>query len=612
MSQDIVKFVESLTGRQRAWGWFLLDLLGFIAAGLLTYFFFYRLISIEFAAMLLFVGLFFVVYKAAAYFTQGDSEIVRYSGSRQFMLMAFNLTAGAVVAGLLTLLFYRHFSGRLIILCYILVLSFSLLSRILWQIIYTYGRRRQADHRIKNIILIGAGDGAHLFMQNYKQESESVKILAAFDDDPSKAGKKIEGVPIIGSVDSIANYVAHQPVDEAVIAIPSLPPEDYTRILEILNQLGIAFYKMPKLEDLVLGNYSPNNQLQDIDITDLLGRDEIKLDESKLHDELYNKTILVTGAGGSIGSEIVRQVSKFNPARVVLLGHGENSIYLINQEMQKNRAGIEYIPIITDIQNYQRLYDVFSHYQPDIVYHAAAHKHVPLMEGSPREAFLNNVKGTYNVAKAVNDAHIKKMVMISTDKAVNSTNVMGSTKRMAELIVTGFDKVSQSTYCAVRFGNVLGSRGSVIPLFKKQIAAGGPVTVTDFRMTRYFMTIPEASRLVIYAGASAQGGEVFILDMDEPVKIIDLAKKIILLSGHSLDEIKIVESGIRPGEKLYEELLTGTEQVDSQLNEKVFVGKVAKFDLDKIESKIAGLDQIDDDDQLKAEIIAFANQTTAG
>lgn len=317
---------------------------------------------------------------------------------------------------------------------------------------------------------------------------------------------------------------------------------------------------------------------------------------------------MVTGAGGSIGSEICRQVSKFAPKRLLLLGHGENSIYLINRELSsKYRDSIQIVPIIADIQDRDLMFKLMREYKPDVVYHAAAHKHVPLMEYNPREAVKNNIFGTKNVAEAAKAAGIPKFVMVSTDKAVNPPNVMGATKRFAEMIVTGLNEPDKTQFAAVRFGNVLGSRGSVVPLFKEQIKKGGPITVTDFRMTRYFMTIPEASRLVIQAGYLAKGGEVFVLDMGEPVRILDLAKKIIKLSGHTEEDIQIVESGIRPGEKLYEELLSTSERVQEQIHDKIFVGRVTSKPLEEVEEIINHLDQLSET-ELKETLIQNAKQ----
>ena len=350
------------------------------------------------------------------------------------------------------------------------------------------------------------------------------------------------------------------------------------------------------------------NKLREIDIADLLGRKEVILDQTSLKSNIEGKTVLVTGAGGSIGSELCRQIACFSPARLLLLGHGENSIYLIHKELKnKFQDQIEIVPIIADIQDRKRIFQIMKTYRPDRVYHAAAHKHVPLMETNPQEAVKNNIYGTRNVAEASKAAGVSKFVMISTDKAVNPPNVMGATKRVAEMIVTGLNEEGKTLFSAVRFGNVLGSRGSVVPLFKEQIAKGGPVTVTDFRMTRYFMTIPEASRLVIQAGALMQGGEVFVLDMGEPVKILDLAKKMISLSGQSEADIKIVETGIRPGEKLYEELLSTQEKVDEQIYEKIFVGNVCAPTQEEVTAFIASLSELNGT-ELKQRLLDFAKQ----
>lgn len=349
--------------------------------------------------------------------------------------------------------------------------------------------------------------------------------------------------------------------------------------------------------------------MKEIDVVDLLGREEVKLDMDSIKDQITGKVILVTGAGGSIGSELCRQVMKFNPKQLLLLGHGENSIYQIHQELlNSHRHGqTEFVPIIADVQDRKLIFELMAEYKPDIIYHAAAHKHVPLMEYNPREAIKNNVYGTKNVAEAAKANNVKNFVMISTDKANHPTSVMGSTKRMAEMIVTSLNEPGKTKFSAVRFGNVLGSRGSVIPLFRKQIAKGGPITVTDFRMTRYFMTIPEASRLVIQSGALAKGGEIFILDMSEPVKIVDLAKNMIRLSGLTEDDIEIVESGIRPGEKLYEELLLDKERNDEEVFEKIFVGNIQGFSMDEVMSFVAGLSE--DDDELAKQVLVFANES---
>ncbi|MDN6541914.1 MAG: polysaccharide biosynthesis protein, partial [Tetragenococcus koreensis] len=379
-------------------------------------------------------------------------------------------------------------------------------------------------------------------------------------------------------------------------------------IFDLLENNQVTVNTMPSMEEMASGKINIS-KLKEIDVVDLLGRDEAKLDVDSIKDQITDKIILVTGAGGSIGSEITRQVIQFNPRQLILLGHGENSIYLIHRELStrcKERT-TELVPIIADVQNREKIFEVMSKYQPDIVYHAAAHKHVPLMEFNPKEAVKNNVYGTKNVAEAAKAHAVEQFVMVSTDKANNPPNVMGATKRIAEMIVTGMNEKGTTKFSAVRFGNVLGSRGSVIPLFREQLANGGPLTVTDFRMTRYFMTIPEASRLVIQSGALANGGEVFVLDMHEPVKILDLAKNMVRLSGYSEDDIEIVETGIRPGEKLYEELLLDKERSEEQVHDQIFVGNVNGYSLDEVLEFVDYLP--DNDEQLANEVVNFANSS---
>ena len=427
------------------------------------------------------------------------------------------------------------------------------------------------------------------------------------DDDKNKQNTYLHGVKVVGTTEQIPEIVGNYEVEQIVIAIPSLAPDDYERIVEYCQQTEVKVNAMPKYEQVITGKLSVS-KLQEIDIADLLGRKEVKLDQQSLKSNLKCKTVLVTGAGGSIGSELCRQIAQFCPARLLLLGHGENSIYLIHKELSSRyKDDIELIPIIADIQDRERIFHIMETYRPDRVYHAAAHKHVPLMEYNPTEAVKNNIYGTRNVAEAAKAAGVAKFVMISTDKAVNPPNVMGATKRVAEMVVTSLNEEGKTLFSAVRFGNVLGSRGSVVPLFKEQIAKGGPITVTDFRMTRYFMTIPEASRLVIQAGALMQGGEVFVLDMGEPVKILDLAKKMITLSGHTEEEIQIQEAGIRPGEKLYEELLSAKEKVNDQVYEKIFVGNVQSLPKIEVDSYVDSLLSLGAND-LKDSLVKFAQQ----
>jgi FlaA1/EpsC-like NDP-sugar epimerase len=441
----------------------------------------------------------------------------------------------------------------------------------------------QPQTQKKRALIVGAGSAGSMLVRQLKKSQDTDLFPIGFvDDDPKKQKLQIYGVTVLGKTKDIPNLVDILNVETIVIAIPSLNKKEIQKIYLECSKTKAKTQIMPLIEDLISGKVSVS-QIREVQVEDLLGRKPVELDINSISKNITGKTILVTGAGGSIGSEICRQVSKFKPKKLLLLGHGENSIYQIDMEL-RNRHGkdFEIIPIIADVQDRDRIFEVMSVHVPDVVYHAAAHKHVPLMEYNPKEAVKNNVIGTKNVAEAADMFGVNTFVLVSTDKAVNPTNVMGSTKRIAEMVIQQLDKSSHTNYVAVRFGNVLGSRGSVIPLFKKQIQAGGPVTVTHPDMTRYFMTIPEASRLVMQAGALARGGEIFVLDMGEPVKIVDLAKNLIHLSGYNIDEIGIKYAGIRPGEKMYEELLGENEVHKKEVFPKIFIGKTVDFDYGRV------------------------------
>lgn len=540
------------------------------------------------------------------------TRINRYTNLREIMAIFFATTCQFLV-GLLVMQFFwnQTFSRRFELLSYILTLTLIIASRLAWRIFVEQRNRRQGKGtKIERTIIVGAGEGGRILQNSLigTPTSGEIDIIGFVDDDPNKVGTYLAGKKVLGTLSDLPQLIKDNQIDMVTIAIPSLPR---TRLQEIFAKLADTTVKvnaMPSMEDMASGKISIS-RLKEIDVVDLLGREEVKLDMDSIKDQITGKVILVTGAGGSIGSELCRQVMKFNPKQLLLLGHGENSIYQIHQEMvNSHRHGqTEFVPIIADVQDRKLIFELMAEYKPDIIYHAAAHKHVPLMEYNPREAVKNNVYGTKNIAEAAKANNVKNFVMISTDKANHPTSVMGSTKRMAEMIVTSLNEPGKTKFSAVRFGNVLGSRGSVIPLFRKQIAKGGPITVTDFRMTRYFMTIPEASRLVIQSGALAKGGEIFILDMSEPVKIVDLAKNMIRLSGLTEDDIEIVESGIRPGEKLYEELLLDKERNDEEVFEKIFVGNIHGFSMDEVMSFVASLPE--DDDELAKQVLAFANES---
>ncbi|MED3652384.1 nucleoside-diphosphate sugar epimerase/dehydratase [Heyndrickxia sporothermodurans] len=460
----------------------------------------------------------------------------------------------------------------------------------------------------KRTLVVGAGSaGTMVVRQLLKNQNADLYPIAFVDDDPRKYKLQIYGLVVKGTIQDIPKLVEQLNIDNIVIAIPSLKKNEIKRIYEQCAKTTAKTKIIPLLEDLITGKVSVNH-IRDVQVEDLLGRDPVELDMSSISKKLTEKTVLVTGAGGSIGSEICRQICSFGPGKLLLLGHGENSIYTIDMELRKKyNKTFDIIPIIADVQDRVRIFNIMEEYKPDVVYHAAAHKHVPLMEYNPMEAVKNNIFGTKNVAEAADTFGVKNFVLVSTDKAVNPPNVMGATKRFAEMIIQNLAKESSTKFVAVRFGNVLGSRGSVIPLFKKQILAGGPVTVTHPEMTRYFMTIPEASRLVIQAGALARGGEVFVLDMGEPVKIVDLAKNLITLSGYTEDEIGIEFSGIRPGEKLFEELLNENEVQKEKVFPKIHIGKAEPMGKLELYSVIDSLVN-KNNKELKDTLVSIANK----
>ena len=549
-----------------------------------------------------------IVYVAIAIRLKVFSLMTRYTGTKTYVKIGGSLLCAYVFLLLFSTFIWKNFSYRFILVAFITSFVALIVPRLIWKYMHEQSKVHQAsENQPIRTLVVGAGDGGNLFINTVEEKKINIEIVGIIDQDPNKLGSFIRSYKVLGDRNDIPRLVEELNVEQVTIAIPSLSGRDREAIVAICKSVGVPVNNMPSIEDIFSGDVTVSD-FQEIDIADLLGRPEVVLDQKELNQYFEGKTILVTGAGGSIGSEICRQIARFSPKRLLLLGHGENSIYLIHRELQeKYGKSIELIPVIADIQDRERIFDIMATYQPNVVYHAAAHKHVPLMEYNPHEAVKNNIFGTKNVAEAAKAANVEKFIMISTDKAVNPPNVMGATKRVAEMIVTNLNEPGKTQFAAVRFGNVLGSRGSVVPLFKEQIKNGGPVTVTDFRMTRYFMTIPEASRLVIQAGHLAKGGEIFVLDMGEPVQILELARKVILLSGHTEEEIGIVESGIRPGEKLYEELLSSEERVSEQIHEKIFVGRVTNKAPEVVASFINHLLTMDRV-ELKEVLIDFAKQ----
>jgi FlaA1/EpsC-like NDP-sugar epimerase len=519
----------------------------------------------------------------------------QYASIGELLAIVKAITFSIMVTALMQSLVFGHIYVRALMIAWMLHVLLIGGSRFSWRVFRDNFMNRQKN--IKRTLIIGAGRGGTMVVRQLLHNPDTdLKPVVFIDDDPLKQKLDILGIPVVGGSSCITHAVEKYEIDHIVIAIPSLRQSEITRIFDECVKTKAKTQIIPKLEDLMTGKVSVN-QFREVEVEDLLGREPVELDMGSISESVTGKTVLVTGAGGSIGSEICRQICKFNPRKIVLVGHGENSIYLIDMELRKlYQNQIEIVPVIGDIQDRTRIFEVMEEHRPFVVYHAAAHKHVPLMEYNPREAVKNNIYGTRNVAEAADTFGVNTFVLISSDKAVNPPNVMGATKRFAEMIIQSLAQHSNTKFVAVRFGNVLGSRGSVIPLFKKQIQAGGPVTVTHPDMTRYFMTIPEASRLVIQSGALARGGEIFVLDMGEPVKIVDLAKNLIKLSGYSIEEIGIHYAGLRPGEKMYEELLNEGEVHPEQIFPKIHIGKAKVINADVLADLIASLLEMSEKD----------------
>lgn len=460
-----------------------------------------------------------------------------------------------------------------------LLISFVFVSRFSYRFFRSLKHKQQNKNNGISVMVIGAGEAANLIIKEIVNSNFSTMVIKCIiDDDSGKWGRFIQGIKVVGGREKIIECADIFGIDEIIVAMPSISRVQMSEILDICKETNCKLRSLPGMYQLVNGEVSVS-KLRDVEVEDLLGRDPIEVDLDSILGYVKGKRVMVTGGGGSIGSELCRQIAGHKPAQLIIVDIYENNAYDIQQELQADHPELNLVVLIASVRNTNRVNWIFEHYKPEIVYHAAAHKHVPLMETSPNEAVKNNVFGTWKTVHAAAMNGTKRFVMISTDKAVNPTNIMGASKRICEMIIQTFNKHYDTEFVAVRFGNVLGSNGSVIPLFKKQILAGGPVTVTHPDIIRYFMTIPEAVSLVLQAGAYAKGGEIFVLDMGKPVKILDLAKNLIRLSGYRVDEdIKIEFTGLRPGEKLYEELLMEEEGLRETANKLIFVGKPIEID----------------------------------
>ncbi len=525
----------------------------------------------------------------------------QFASLDELLLIFYGTTTACVIVTLLDftlswqLLQVKRFPISVYIIGWVLTFFFVGASRFSFRLVRRARRKsminRQNADEFNRVMVIGAGEMGSLVIKDMKSAPESKGIpVVAIDDDKSKRGTRIHGVKVAGGRESIPKIAARYNVDQIVLAMATANKKDKQDILSICSKTGCQLKTIPALYEIIEDSADPL-KIRNVDIIDLLGRDEIHLNTTEISGYLKNKTVLVTGGGGSIGSELCRQIAYFNPKKLIIFDIYENNAYDLQNELLMRFKNINLEVLIGSVRDKARIDHIFSVCKPDVVFHAAAHKHVPLMELSPGEAVKNNVFGTLNVAQACDKYGVSRMVLISTDKAVNPTNIMGATKRICELIIQYYSRHSKTEFVAVRFGNVLGSNGSVIPLFKKQIENGGPVTVTHPDIIRYFMTIPEAARLVIQAGGMAHGGEIFILDMGQPVKIVDLARNLIRLSGFQPDvDIKIVYTGLRPGEKLYEELLLDSEGgCQKTSHELIYIGTPIRFNEDTFLSEIEEL-----------------------
>lgn len=551
--------------------------------------------------------IFTIIYCISFYLFKLYESIWNYASIDEFVLAIGACITGNIVSSLVSAFLKLDFSYAVNILSGIFVILSIVGFRVSFRIYSRFTNildSKSNSYDLKKTLIIGAGEAATLVIKEMKNNKNSeYNPIALIDDNEYKVGNRVLGVKVEGTRKDIIRICKEKEIEVIIIAVPSINEEDKKEILDICKKTECKVQMVPSIYSVIDGKVSLN-QIKDVEIEDLLGREPIELEIQGISHYISNKAVLVTGGGGSIGSELCRQIAKFNPEKLIIFDIYENNAYDIQNELKYKYPKLNLIVLIGSVRDRKRLNQIFEKYNPNIIFHAAAHKHVPLMEDSPMEAIKNNVFGTLNVVQCADKYDVERFVLISTDKAVNPTNIMGATKRMCEMIIQSYDKVSKTKFVAVRFGNVLGSNGSVIPLFKRQISHGGPVTVTDKNIIRYFMTIPEASKLVLQAGAFANGGEIFILDMGDPVKIYDLACDLIRLSGFEPNkDIKIKITGLRPGEKLYEELLMSEEGLTNTKHKKIFIGKPTFTDIDILKEKLSELNEIVEKDNINELIL---------
>lgn len=535
-------------------------------------------------------------------------SVWRYASATELLNIVFATTCASVGQIIICHLLNEKMPRSYYVLYWFLLFGMTCIIRFSYRILRLINSKRSEFSGKKernNVMLIGAGAAANAILKEIETNRYlNLNAKCIIDDNSGCHGKFLRGVPIVGGRNKIIDAVGEYGIDEIIFAIPSASTRVRKEILDICKETGCKMRTLPGMYQLINGDVSIA-KLKEVEIEDLLGRDPIKINTEEVLGYVKDKTVLVTGGGGSIGSELCRQIAAHQPQQLIIVDIYENNAYDIQQELIRKYPKLDLVVLIASVRNKERIDSIFEKYRPNIVYHAAAHKHVPLMEVSPNEAIKNNVFGTYRTVQAADKYGTEKFVLISTDKAVNPTNVMGASKRMCEMVIQMMNRQSKTNFVAVRFGNVLGSNGSVIPLFKKQIAEGGPVTVTDPNIIRYFMTIPEAVSLVLQAGAYAHGGEIFVLDMGEPVKIVDLATNLIKLSGYKPGEdIEIKFTGLRPGEKMYEELLMSEEGLKKTANKMIYIGKPIDFDDDVFKKQLDKIyrDAYDESDKIREDI----------
>lgn len=585
---------------------FVLDFL----SSFVTYFIAYGFID-HFSGGIEFIGSHFIqvlgasiIFNILLYLFGMYSVMWIYSGTKDYLYLILVCITSSFLSILLHLALFNASLLKITVLAMIMTSLWIVGSRMGIRAWYRIDKERSflsGNHPKKRLLVVGAGEAATLLLRDIERHNKyHYDVVGFIDDNPEKNNARIHGVRVLGNRNAILKICRLYQVEEIFIAIPSLSGEDRKEIIEICNESGCKVKILPEINQLMNDAKDTKLKIRDVQIDDLLAREPVRLDNLEISEYIQNKIVLVTGGGGSIGSELCRQIMKFSPKKLIVFDIYENNAYELQMELNQLYPENKPEVIIGSVRDKKRLETVFSSFHPEIVFHAAAHKHVPLMEDSPGEAIKNNVFGTLNVARCAEQFGVKRFVMISTDKAVNPTNIMGATKRICEMIVQSMQQNSKTEFAMVRFGNVLGSNGSVIPLFKKQIEQGGPITVTDKRITRFFMTIPEAAQLVLQATAYAKGGEIFVLDMGEPVRIYDLAKNLIKLSGYQPDvDIKIEFCGLRPGEKLYEELLMDEEGLKNTEHQKIFIGHPINIDQNYLNTMLKELELACDNEDLE-------------